>query len=429
MRERLIPELIRVNPVFRNFWTGEAISLFGDQVAMIALPLVAVLVLDASAAEMGYLTALGLLPNLLFSLHFGAWVDRIGHRRRMMIAADLGRAAAAATIPLAYALDELTMPQMYAVAFVTGTLSVLFFVSYSTLFVAVVPRDRYVEGNSILNGTRALSSMAGPSTGGILVQLLSAPLTVLVDAVSFLGSAVFLRRISPQEPPTASGEHAGITAGIRYIVREPVIRASLGATATVNLFNFMFFALFILYATRALRVEPGTLGVVLGAGAVGGVIGSLVTGRVSRRIGIGRACALGCILFPAPLLLVPLAGGPEPAVLAFLFLAEFGSGVGVMMLDITLGSIFAAVIPDDLRARVSGAYMMLNYGVRPLGALAGGVLAASIGLRPAVWIATAGACAGVLFLLPSPVMRMRELPGTGAVEHDAGEPLGVDVPA
>jgi MFS family permease len=427
MPDRLIPHLLRSNPVFRSFWSAEAISLFGDQISMIALPLVAVLALDAGAADMGYLTVAALVPNLLFSLHFGAWVDRLGHRRRMMIAADLGRAAALATIPAAYELDALTMGQLYAVAFVVGTLSVLFYVSHSTVFVSIVPREQFVEGNSILNGTRAMSYVAGPSAGGILVQLLSAPVAVLTDAVSFVGSAFFLHRIDPREPDPESAEHGGVMPGIRFILGSPVIRAALGATATVNLFNFMFFALFILFATRELGVSPGTLGLVLGGGAVGGVLGSLLTGRLSRRMGIGPACAVGCLLFPAPLLLVPLAGGPHGVVLALLFLAEFGSGVGVMMLDITLGSIFAAVIPDRLRARVQGAYMMVNYGVRPIGGLAGGLLGSSIGLRPTLWIATAGALLGVLFLLPSPLIRMRELPGE--VEQQAPEPLRVDVPA
>jgi MFS family permease len=172
----------------------------------------------------------------------------------------------------------------------------------------------------------------------------------------------------------------------------------------------MFFTLFILYATNELDVEPGTLGLVLGAGAVGGILGSIVTGRISRRIGIGPAFALGCVLFPAPLLLVPLADGPQPVILACLFLAEFGAGFGVMLLDITVGSIFAAVIPDRLRSRVAGAYSTVNYGVRPLGALAAGALGTWIGVRETLWIATAGGLLGVLFLLPSPVLGLRTLP-------------------
>jgi MFS family permease len=406
----LIPRLLRENGEFRWFFSAQAISLVGDQITLIALPLAAVLVLDAGAAQMGYLAAAGLAPNLVFALHAGAWVDRRGRRRRTMIAADLGRGGLLATVPLAYLFDVLTIEQLYAVAFLMGTLSVLFFVSYSTLFVSLVPRDQYVEGESLLNGSRALSFVAGPSVGGLLVQTITAPFALVADAVSYVGSALLLGRISPTEPPVEQSERGHILAGMRFILHSPIVRSSLAATATINFFNFVFFALFILYATRALDVEPGTLGAILGAGALGGVIGSLVTGRLGRRIGIGPAFLLGCVLFPAPLVLVPLADGPKPLVLAFLFLAEFGSGVGVMILDISAGAIFAALIPDRLRARVSGAYLTVNYGVRPLGSLAGGALGSTIGLRPTLWIATVGAIAGVLWLLPSPVARLQALP-------------------
>jgi predicted MFS family arabinose efflux permease len=200
------------------------------------------------------------------------------------------------------------------------------FVSYSTLFISIAPSDQYVEANSVLYGSRAFSFVAGPSLGGLLVQLLAAPFALAVDAVSFLVSALCLGRIAPAEPPTAQRERGHVAAGVRFILDSPIVRAALAATATVNFFNFMFWALFVLYATRSLHVRPGTLGVVLGAGAVGGVIGSLVTGWIGRRIGIGPALVLGCVLFPVLLLLVPLAGGPRPLVLALLFLAEFGSG-------------------------------------------------------------------------------------------------------
>jgi predicted MFS family arabinose efflux permease len=327
-----------------------------------------------------------------------------------MIGADVGRAFLVGAVPILYAVGALTLFQLYVVAFLTGTLSMLFFVSQSALFVSLVPRENYLEANSFLHGSRAFSFVAGPPAGGVLVQLLTAPYALVVDAVSFLVSALFLRRIDPVEPPTSADEPGQIVAGARFIRRSPIVRSALGATATINFFNFAFFALFILYATRYLHVRPGLLGAVLGAGAVGGLIGSAVTPRLGRRIGVGPAFLVGCILFPAPIVLVPLAGGPKPLVLAMLFLAEFGSGLGVMVLDISIGSIFAAVIPNQLRARVSGAYLVVNYGIRPLGSLFGGALGSTIGVRNTLWIVTVGAVAGFLWLLPSPIPGLKDLP-------------------
>jgi MFS family permease len=389
---RLIPELLAENAAFRGLWMAQSISLVGDQVSLLALPLVAVLTLHAGPAEMGYLVAAELVPSLLFSLHAGVWADRRGDRRGLMIATDVGRAALLATIPV-------------------GSLTVLFWVSYNALFVVLVPRERFISGSSLLNGSRAVSFMAGPAIGGLLVQALTAPLAVGVDALSFVASALFMRGIdSPEPEPDPGAGSGGVMAGLRFIARNPIMRASLGATATINLFNFMFFALWILFATKELHVNAGALGLVIGAGAIGSVIGSFVTGAVQRRLGVGPAFAIGCVLFPAPLMLVPLAGGTRPLVLGMLFLAEFFSGLGVMMLDITGGAISAALVPAGLRSRVAGSYMVVNYGVRPIGSLIGGLMGASLGLRPAVWVATVGAVAGVLWLLPSPIMRLRELP-------------------
>ena len=409
-RALALPAILRGRD-FRRFWLGESISLIGDQITLIALPLVGVLALHADAAQMGYLGAAALIPNLLFSLHAGAWLDRRGRRRQAMIVTALARAALLATIPVAYWLGALTMAQLYVVSFLVGALSVFFFVAYSTLFVSLVPRDRYLEASSLLHGSRAFSFVAGPSIGGVLVQIFSAPGALIADAVSFLASAFSLGSIHPTEPPTEEAQRGHVKAGIAYIRRSPIIRASLLATATINFFNFVFWALFFLYATKTLGVGAGLLGLVLGAASVGGVLGSIVTGRISRRIGVGPAFIAGSVLFPAPLVLVPLAGGAEWTILALLFAAEFLSGFGVMVLDITANSIKAALVPDRLRARVSGAYMVVNYGVRPLGALVGGALGTWIGLRPTLWVASLGAIAGVLWLLPSPVLRLRDLPG------------------
>jgi MFS family permease len=410
----VIPPLLRANANFRRFFLGQSVSMLGDQITGIALPLTAVLALHASAGQMGALTTAYLVPNLLFSLHAGAWVDRKGKRRVTMLATDVGRALLVGSVPVAYALGHLTWAQMYAVAFLTGSLSVVFFVAYGAMIQMLVPRDQYVEANSLVHGSRAFSFLAGNSVGGVLVQLLRGPYALATDALSFLWSALFLRRMEIDEPPGASHETGGVSAGARWIKNNRVFRAELLGVATINFFNFIFFALFVLYATRSLHVRPATLGLVLGAGSVGTLGGSFITARIARRLGVGRTFVLGCFLFPAPLILVPAAGGPYWLVLGCLFVAEFFSGVGLMLLDIMAGTISAGLIPPTLRSRVSGAFMVVNYGVRPLGTSLGGVLGSTIGLRPTLWIATVGALAGLLWLLPSPVMSLDEVPAEAA---------------
>ena len=402
---------------FRNFWLGQTISLFGDQVSLIALPLAAVLVLDAGAADMGLLTAAAYAPHLLLSLPAGVWLDRVARRLRVMIAADIVRALLFASVPLAYAFDALTLAQLYAVAFLAGCLAVFFDISFSTVYVSITTRDRYVEANSLLHGSRSFSFVAGPSVGGLLVQAFSAPFALLADAVSFLVSAVFLRRIGAEEPPLteeAESIRARIGAGIEFIARSWFFRPTLASVATLNFFNFAFQALFVLFATRELGIGAGTLGLILGVGAVGGIVGAVVASRVGRVLGLGRAFLLGMVLFPAPLVLVPLASGPQPLVVGMLFAAEFLSGLGVMILDINVGALMLAFTPHRLLSRAMGTFRFVNYGVRPLGALLGGALGSLIGLRPALYIATGCALAGVLWLLPSQVPDVRELPEEAA---------------
>lgn len=402
-----LPSLLR-DRVFRRFWLGQTVSLVGDQVTLFAIPLVAVLFLRASPAEMGYLTAAGVVPSLLFSLYAGAWSDRHGHRRRTMLVADVARALLLLTIPATYVFGALTLAQLYAVTFVVGIFDVLFYVSYNTLFVSIVKAGDYLQGTSLLNGSRAMSSVVGQSFAGLLVSIVTAPGALVADALSFVFSAACLRSIRPQEPPTSAGGRGQLTTGVRFITHSKIVRSALGATATVNYFNFVFFALFTLYAVRDLGVRPLILGLVLSAGAFGALIGSAVTGPLGRRLGVGRAFVLSCVLFPAPLLLVPAASGHGPTRFALLFLAEFGSGLGVMILDITAGAIFATVIPDTIRASVSGAYRTVNYGVRPLGALTGGALGALIGVRSTLWLAAIGGIFCVLWVISSPLLRDKD---------------------
>jgi MFS family permease len=413
VRGRLVPRLLR-QTAFRRYWSAQTVSLFGDQVTLLAIPLLAVLTVGAGPAQMGYLTAAALVPNLLFSLVAGAWVDRRPHKRRVMIAADLGRAVLLASIPVLAWTGGLGLPYLYVLSFLIGTLAVFFEVAHSSLFASLVARPDYVDANSLLNGSRAMSFVAGPSVGGILVQTLTAPVALLVDVVTYLASAAFLTGVKPAERPVEPDRGLGLGAGLAFVARSPVLRSLLLATTTLNLFNYIFAALFVLYVTTELGISPGTLGLVIGTGAVGGLLGAAVTGRLVRRFGIGPGVLVGFVVFPAPLVLVPLASGPDPVVLALLFAAEFLAAMGVMILDITVGSVQTAATPESMLALVAGAKRTVNYGIRPVGALLGGALGTAIGVRPALWIATVGALAGLLWVLFSPVARMRELPDAPA---------------
>lgn len=411
-----MPKLLKRNRPFRDFWLGQTVSLFGDQVSLLAIPLLAALELNAGAAQMGLLTAAALAPNLLFAIHLGAWADRRPRRRQLLIGADLGRAVLLLTIPVAWALGVLSLTQLYVVAFAAGSLGVLFTVAYDIVFVALLERRHYIEGSSLIHGSRAASVVAGNGVAGILVQTLTAPVALLLDALSYLGSAFYIRRAGAVEAaPAREGEAASLAAGGRFIARTPLIRASLLASATLNLFNTGFYALLILYATRNLGMSAGAIGLALAIGGLGSLLGACVVRRLSSRIGLGRALVFGFVLTPAPLLLVPVAAGTQIPFL-LVAVAEFFNGMGVMVLDVGLGSLYAALVPDQLRARVSGAFLLVNYGVRPVGALAGGLLAAFLGLHTTMWVTAIGALAGVLWLLPSPMPRLRDLPPQVAVD-------------
>jgi MFS family permease len=411
---RFVPPLLREQE-FRRFWYGQTISAFGDQITWLALPVIAVLILHADPAQMGLLTAFGLLPHLLFSLPAGVWLDRVERRRRLMILMDLGRAAALAALPLAVYLNWLNIPLLFVVAFVVGTMSLIFTICWGTLFVTVSKRDQYVDANALLNGSRSVSNVGGPAIAGVLIQILGAPIAILLDALSFVGSAFFLRRIRAADQPI---EHepgsirAQLVTGLSFTFRDPIIRPSVLAASTMNLFNYGFQGLFVLYVLKYLGVEPGILGLALGAGAVGSVVGAVVAGRVGRRLGMGGAFVAGLILFPGATILIPIAapGMPMGLIIAFLFLAEFVSGFGVMILDINAGAMLFARTPDRIRGRAMGAFGFINNGVRPIGAVIGGLIGAVFGVRETLFVTTIASLAGVLWLFRSPILGLRDLP-------------------
>jgi MFS family permease len=408
-----------INRRFASFWAGETISQFGDRISELALPLIAVVALAATPTEVGLLTAAVWAPNLL-SLLVGSWVDRQAHRKRLLVVADLLRVAVLLSLPIAHWFGAITLGQLFAVALLSGVGQVLFSSAYPSFFVALVDRGRYVDANSKLSTSRSASFVAGPAIGGFLIQILTAPVAVLIDAVSFLLSALLIGRIAVAPSPVARSSSliADARAGLRYVLAHRYLRAALGCVTTVNFFGFVAQALVVLFASRALGLPVGLIGLAFSVGAIGGLIGAIVAPRLSMRYGVGRMLLLGAVLFPSPTAAIALAGGPHWLAACVLGLAEALSGAGVMLLDINLNSVQTAVTADHMRSRVAGVFGMINYGARPLGAAVGGLLGSWLGLRPTLLIAALGGALCCLWLLPSPIPRIRTLSSLSAPDQE-----------
>lgn len=391
---------------FRRFFIGQSASMLGDQFAEIAIPLTAILVLGAGPRELGFLVAAGLVPSLLLSLPVGSAVDWLRCRRMWMVVADVVRSLAVMSLPAAYVLGALTLTQLYVVALVVGVFDVVFFVAYQPLLVTMVRGKDLLAANSLLNGSRAVSQVVGLSLGGALVAVLTAPIALVVNALSFVVSGVQLARIQPSEPPPAQTRLPPLRGGLTWIRENVVVRWMLVSAAMVNLFAFMGTAVLLLYATRTLALGSAALGLILGVGALGGVLGAVTFGRVQARFGLGRSAVAAPLTFALGLLIYPTAtGGPVAAALLML-LGAVVSTVGIVWADIALGSVLAQEVPDAMRARVAGAYRTVNYGVRPLGAVLGGVIATALDLRTTLLISGLGALAGAALRLRRPIMRL-----------------------
>lgn len=399
----------RLGSGFRTFWIGDTVSQFGDRISELALPYLAVTVLGVGATGTGALTAAIWAPNL-FAMLIGAWVDQRHAKRRLMIAADLLRALALLTIPMAYAAGVLTLAQLIVVALLTGIGQVLFNMAYPTFYVSLVPPESYVDANSKLSMSRGLSFVAGPAAGGWLIQLLTVPFAVVADALSFLFSAMLIRRINTPEPPPA--EHDASTwrlaiDGMKLIAAHPIQRASLGGTATVNFFTMIASALLVLFASRDLGLPAGAIGLAFGIGATGALIGAALAPALSRLFGTGPTTIVSAVLFPLPLAAAAFATGTTVQKVAVLAATEFISGVGVMLMDINLNAILTQATTEGTRGRRAGAYSAVNYGVRPIGALVGGFTGTTLGIRPSLIIAGVGGALCALWFLASPIRKLR----------------------
>ena len=392
---------------FLKLWGGQSISELGSQVSQLALPTVAILLLGATPFQVGLLTALEFLAFPTLGLVAGVYADRL-RRRPIMIACDLARMVALASVPIAFAFNALTMLQLYAVALVTGVGTVFFDVSYQSYLPALISRADLVEGNSKLQFSGSLAQMAGPALAGFLIQVVGAARAVAVDAGSFLVSVLslwWIRRPEPAPKPVSESGRSGFRSemweGIRFVFSNPTIWKIAGSTSTSNLGSNIFFAVYLIFAYRVLHLSPGVVGLVFGAGAVGGLLGALSASWIARQIGLGPTLLVTIIAFGLGALLVPLAqlGFAVPLLLASSMIGSFANPV----YNINQVSLRQAITPDRVQGRMNATVRTVIWGTIPIGALIGGVIGNAYGLVPAMYAGIAVSLLAGAWILAGPV--------------------------
>jgi MFS family permease len=398
---------------FLKLWAGETISLLGTQVTVLALPLVAVITLHASAGQVGVLNACRYAPFVVVTLVAGVVVDRI-RRRPTMIVANAARALLIVLIPLAAIFGWLRVEYLYAVGFAVGIFTVFFDLAYQAYLPSLVERDLLTPANGRLQASASVAELGGPGLGGLLVQALTAPYALVADAFSFVASIVSLGAIKHREPePEREAQPAllpAIRAGFRFTFGNPYLRAILGEAATFNLFEQTILTAFVVYAIRQVHLSPGLLGLVVSTGAAGALAGSLVAGRLERRFGFGAttigSMAVACL---TPLLIALPAGGGAPTVTA-LAAIFFMWGSAVAVSNVLVVSLRQTITPDAMLGRMNASYRFFTYGAIPLGALLGGGLAGLIGLRATLLAGAVGLLLALPWLVLSPIGNLRALP-------------------
>ncbi|WP_042365447.1 MFS transporter [Streptacidiphilus neutrinimicus] len=410
---------------FRRLWIGETVSQFGTMVSQLALPLLAVLVLHASTFQVGLLAACESLAFVAVGLPAGAWVERMRFRSVLLVN-DLIRAALFASVPLAQALGVLTMGQLYVVALATGVSTVFFDVAYQSYLPRLVDRESLVEGNAKLQASESVSQIAGPSLGGALVQVLGAPYAVLVDALSFLWSAGWVRAIEARPPrPEPSADRnllREIREGLAFVLRDRMLRAIAACTGSANLFASMANAVLYVLLARQLRLSPGVIGLIGSTSAVGGLVGALVAARLGARIGQGPAIWIPIAIAGPCALVAPFV--QRDWTLGLLAAAQIVMWIGIVVYNITQVSFRQALCPPHLLGRMNATMRFLVWGTMPVGSIVGGVLGTAIGVRGTLLLAGVGGSLAFLPVFLSPLRCLRELPTYAARavdgESDAG---------
>ena len=390
---------------FVRLWAGQTVSLFGSEVTQLALPLVAAVVLGASPAEMGLLRAVQFVPELL-ALPVGLLVDCVGHRRLLMLA-DVGRALALGTIPLAALAGTLRLPQLYLVALLSGALTVVFGVAYQAYLPSLLEPPARLQGNSRLALSRSAAVAAGPALAGVLVQAFSAPLAIVADAVSFLASAGSLLLIRAPDRRAPAGRPMDLLAGLRFVLHDPLLRTVALASALWNFFSGgVWDALYVVYLSRELQLSAVEIGGLFTTVGLAGVASALLSRRVLNRVGIGPAYVGAGVL--ASLAMLVIAASSSVLMLG-LAAACVGSSFPVFL--VAGATIQQECTPEPLRGRVAAGLRSVVVGVVPLGALLGGALGEALSPRAGLVVAALGLLLVPLSVFASPLRSLHALAG------------------
>jgi len=403
---------------FLKLWIGQSVSAFGTQVTLLAVPILAALALRVSPLEFGLLSTIEFLPFVLLSLPAGVWVDRLP-RRPILIWGDIGRAIGLLSIPIAFALNVLTIWQLYIVVFLTGCLTVFFDVAYQSYLPSIVERDQLVEGNAKLELTRQASQRLGPGIAGVLIGVLTAPFAVLLDAISYAVSAVFVAWIRRREPPVVPHDAATgprpsmrkeIVVGVRYVTGQPVLRALALTVAIEYLFGTIADSILILHLVTERQFSPALIGLAFTLGSIGVIGGALLTGRLTKALGVGRMIVLAAVFDSVSWL--PLAIAPDPLLFAGLTTTIVSLSFFGMFWNVNAMSLRQAIAPPGMRGRMNATMRLISWGTIPVGSILGGVLGGAIGLHNTIWVGAIGSLITFIPVALSPIWQIRTMPDT-----------------
>jgi MFS family permease len=412
-----------------KIWSAATVSLMGSQVSQIAIPFIAAVVLGSSAFQVALLGTVEMLPFILLTLPAGAWLDRV-RRRPVLIAGDLGRAAALITIPVAYALGLLTIWQLYAVGFVAGMLTVFFDVADQSYLPVLIDTDDLVEGNAKLQISASGAQILGPALGGGVIGLVAAPFAIVLDAISFLASGSLIGLIRKSEPKPerkvgVDGSHTSlrqeIAEGLRYVMGNRYLRMIAGSTATSNLGSSLGFSIFPIFAYVELGLSPALVGTALGLGGLGVLLGAVLAAPLARRLGVGPVIVGS--MFVSGLSMFIMVFLPTTAMVAgaMLLVSQLLLGFTAVVYNVNQVSFRQAITPLDMQGRMNATMRFIVWGTMPIGSVMGGTLATFLPLRTTILIGALIASAAFLWLLASPVRSLREIP-TAARSEASGDP-------